>query len=260
MNAIYKEITTKEDPIVLQLDEEDEGDGTAKKEGRYWTLQPRILNTALQQDECINEDIIRLQLHLLQDYIKDPSTTLQPTKYFIADSYVTSILMMKPWSESRRLFTNYSHHNLPWKSKASNPIPLDNEWIFIPFLHAFHWSLIARHRYQQNESFHYHFYHLDSQPSTDNKTTIQRRLQETTFWNDEKTVNGRISWTSITCTQQKGLVCGHRTCSNLDTFLRYLDLSTECNQQIYRIVYFWNMIQIIMVSNLPNGSTNVLVN
>ena len=30
-------------------------------------------------------------------------------------------------------------------------------------------------------------------------------------------------WIDILCTQQRLLVCGHRTCANIDTFLRYLE-------------------------------------
>ena len=33
------------------------------------------------------------------------------------------------------------------------------------------------------------------------------------------------------CTQQRKLVCGHRTCANMDTFLRYLE-STNVNRTV----------------------------
>ena len=110
--------------------------------------------------------------------------------------------MMKPWNESRRLFVNYKHqtNSIPWTSKARNPIPLDHEWIFLPFLHAFHWSFVARHRYQHKESFRHQFYHFNTQVSTCHNQQILQMLKKTTIWDGAGTATDTVQWSDIPCT------------------------------------------------------------
>lgn len=144
----------------------------------------------------IPESVIICSLQLLRKLISNK------TNCIITSTFIGPHIMNNEWtSHSQKSFLPYKSSNIQWVTRNKNAVPLDVEWIIIPFLYATHWLLVIRHRWQWSDAYYHTFLYIDSNEGMDNEDFIQKKLMTCSdLWKGYRT--SHTNWQKIQSTQQ----------------------------------------------------------